>query len=279
MTPASVLEARGYDPFCAISVLGTIHALADASHSKDMSDLVTAGKWKGELLFTLGKIAAPRYANFIGRYRDDPAVDVRAGAAAGLGLIDNDAVTVPVLIHMLARNDRPDEFMVKWEAMRSLTALAKRKPSDALRRRLGELLREPGGMTLVLTARVLAAMADARGVEKLRELTTHTDRRVRREAVLALGELADAGSRAAVTRRLEDDAVSVRAAAVYALARIGGAAVAPVLRKAVEDTLALERTLEARHPRGNRPELLTEQYGVGEFDVRETLQEALGLGR
>lgn len=159
---------------------------------------------------------------------------MRAGAAAGLGLIDNDAVTVPVLIHMLARNDRPDEFMVKWEAMRSLTAIAQRKPSDALRRRLGELLREPGGMTLVLTARVLA----------------------------------------------EDEAVAVRAAAVvYALARIGGAAAAPVLRKAVEDTLALERTLEARHPRGTRPELLAEQYGIGEFDVRETLQEALGLAR
>ena len=52
MTPAEVLGARGYAPFCAVSVLATIHALADASHSKAMSDLVTEGKWKGELLFT-----------------------------------------------------------------------------------------------------------------------------------------------------------------------------------------------------------------------------------
>lgn len=48
-----------YDPFCGNSVLATISALADFSHSKAMADLVTAGKYKGELLVTLGKVGRP----------------------------------------------------------------------------------------------------------------------------------------------------------------------------------------------------------------------------
>jgi HEAT repeat protein len=275
VTPAEALGARGYAPFCAISVLGTIHQLADASHSKDMADLVTAGKWKGELLFTLGKVGPPRYANFIGRYRDDPDDQVRMGVAAGLGLIDNAAVAVPVLIHMLARNDT--HFFVKWEAASSLVAVARRRPaSDAVRRRAVELLREPSGMTVALAARVLAAIGDARGFEKLRELTAHPDRRVREESVLALGDLVDADAREAVTRRVKDDSVAVRAAAVYALARIGGPPVVPALRQATEEALAYERELEARVPAG-KLEAVKEQYGLGDYDLRETLQEALRL--
>ena len=272
-----MLGARGYAPFCAISVLGAIHELADASHSKAMSDLVTNGRWKGELLFTLGKVGPPRYANFIGRYRDDPDADVRAGVAAGLGLIDNEPVTVPVLVSMLARNDA--DLAVKWEAARSLAAVAKRKSSGGVRQRVVELYKDPNPMTVTLAARVLAETGDARGVEKLRDLTAHADRRVRAEAVLTLGELADTGSREAVTGRLTDDAVAVRATAVYALARIAGAAAVPTLRKAIEDALAYERQLERRTESGEKPEAIRERYGVGEFDLRETLQEALTLAQ
>ncbi len=81
MTPADALGERTYDPFCGNTVLATINALADFSHSKAMADLVTAGKYKGELLVTLGKVGPPRYAHFIGRYKDgsgpDPAPDPR----------------------------------------------------------------------------------------------------------------------------------------------------------------------------------------------------------
>ena len=276
MTPAEALGARGYAPFCAISVLGTIHQLADASHSKDMADLVTAGRWRGELLFTLGKIGPPRYANFIGKYRDDPDEQVRTGVAAGLGLIDNEPVAVPVLIHLLAGNDK--DFPVKWEAARSLVAVAKRRPSEGVRRRVVELLREPSGMTVVLAARVLAATGDARGFEKLRELTSHAERRVREEAVLALGEFADAAAREAVTRRLKDDSVAVRASALYALARIGGAQAVSTLRQATVEALAYERQLRARVA-PDKQEAIKEQYGVGDYDLRETLQEAMALAQ
>ena len=274
-----LLGARGYEPFCSVSVLGTIHALADASHSKTMSDLVADGKWKGELLFTLGKVAPPRYANFIGRYRDDPDALVRTAVAAALGLIDNGPVAVPVLIHILARNSRPEDFYVQWEASNSLIAVAKRKSPDGVRRRLVELFKEPNAMTVVLAARALAATGDARGFEKLRELTAHADRRVRQEAVLALGDAADKGSRDAVIRRLTDDSVAVRASAIYALARIGGPSVVPALRTATDDALAHERQLEGRTQAGEKPDAIREKYGIGAFDLRETLQEAIGLAQ
>lgn len=275
MTPAEVLGARGYEPFCGVSVLGAIHALADATHSKAMSDLVSEGKWKGELLFTLGKVGPPRYANFIGRYKDDSDASVRRGVAAALGLIDNEGVAVPVLVSMLARND--GDFAVKWEAASSLIAVARRKSPDGVRRRVIELFKEPGAMTVVLAARVLASSADADSLDKLRELTAHADRRVRQEALLALGALADPGSREVITRRLNDDAVAVRAVAVYALARVAGPASAPTLRKAIEDALGYERQLERRP--GETPDARRERYGIGEFDLRETLQEAITLTR
>lgn len=278
VTPAAVLEARHHDPFCAVSVLGAIDALADASHSKDMSDLVVAGKWKAELLVTLGKVAPPRYANFIGRYRDDPDEQVRRAVAASLGLIDNEPVTVPVLVHVLARNSRLANFFIQWEAGQSLVAVAKRRSPDGVRRRLVELLKEPYGMTVVIAARALAATGDARGVTKLRELTTHEDPDVRREALLALGEAADRGATQAVTRRLTDDSLAVRAAAVYALARTTGAPALPIIRKAIEDALAYERELERRREAGERPETL-DALGLGFFDLRETLQEAITLAQ
>jgi HEAT repeat protein len=279
VTPATVLGARGYEPFCAVSVLGTIHALADASHSKAISDLVTAGTWRAELLFTLGKSAPPRYANFIGRYRDDAATSVRTAVAAALGLIDNEPVAVPVLIHLLARHRRAEDFAVQWEAANSLIAIARRQAPHGVRRRLVELFKEPTAMTVALAARALAATRDPRGLEKLQELTTHVDRRVREEAVLALGEAANPGSREAVTRRLQDDSVAVRASAVYALARIAGPSAVPALRRATEEALDYERQLERRRPTTESEDAWRARHGIGEFDLRETLQEALALAQ
>jgi len=221
---------------------------------------------------TLGKVAPPRYANFIGRHRDDPSFEVRRAVATALGVIDNDAIAVPVLVHVLARHSRREDFFVQWDAGQSLIAITRRRSPDGVRRRLVELLQEPFGMTVVIAARGLAATGDARGIAKLRDLTAHPDGDVRREAVLALGELVDRGGADAVTRRLTDDNVAVRAAAVYALARMKGAAVVPELRQAVQDALAYER--ERRRQTGEKPEAL-ERLGIGIFDLRETLQEAI----
>lgn len=75
------------------------------------------------------------------------------------------------------------------------------------------------------------------------------------EAVMYLGELADAGARELLLGRLRDDDVGVRACAMYALGQIGDAAVVPVLRQAFEDSK------EMHSPHG--------------FDLRETLDQAL----
>ncbi len=279
MTPADVLAERSYDPFCERGVLAAIHALADFSHSKAMADLVTAGKWEPELLITLGKVAPPRYAHFIGRHKDDPEPSVRRAVAVALGLIDNEAIAVPVLIQLLTRGGTEDDFRVRWAADESLVALAKRKGGERTRRRLSDLLRDREPMTVVLAARALALMRDARGVEKLREQTSDGDRRVRREAVLALGEVADGGSRELLTRRLNDDNVAVRASAVWALGRIGGPSVIPTLRKAVEESLEYERQLERRKQQGESERVIRDEYGLGEFDLRQTLEEAIAIAQ
>ena len=276
MTPADELGARAFDPFCSTGVLAAINELADGTHSKAIADLITASRpWRAELLITLGKVGASRYANFIGRYKDDPDAGVRGGVAMALGLIDNESVSLPVLVQLLARGGGPDTFPVRWEAAESLVRIAKRKGADATRKRLAELLNESDGLTVVLAARALALTGDARGVERLRALTSHANARVRREALLALGELKDAGSNEAVTRRLNDDHLGVRACAIYALGRIAGPSAERQLRYSTQAALEYERQLEVRKLRGEKEEALRERYGLGEFDLRETLQQAL----
>ena len=68
----------------------------------------------------------------------------------------------------------------------------------------------------------------------------------------------DKGSAEAVRARLKDDDLAVRATAIYALGRIAGPAAAAELRAATNDALAHEK-----------------QHGQSEFDLRETLQQAL----
>ncbi len=258
MTPADVLAERKYEPFCGNGVLAAINALADFSHSKAMADLVTAGKWKGELLVTLGKVGPARYANFIGRYKDDADGPVRQAVASALGLIDNDAISVPVLVQLLSRGDRKEDYPIRWEAASSLARVAGRKGSDGARRRLGELLRDRNPTTVLLAARALAVAGDARGLAKLRELTSDDNATVREEAVLALGEVADKESRDVLTRRLNDASLVAREYAIYALGRLGDPSIIPTLQKTVED---YEKT-----------------HGQA-FGLRETLEEAIAAAK
>jgi len=275
VTPAEVLAARAFDPFCANGVLATVHALADFSHSNAMGQLVAAGRYRAELLITLGKVAPPRYASLIGRYRDDADPAVRRGVAVALGLIDNEAVAVPVLVQLLARSGQPQDFLVQWDAAASLATIARRSSGEGVRRRLAELLRERDALTVALAARALAATGDPWGSLKLRELARHADPRVREEALLALGELAEASAAEAARGRLDDDSLAVRAAAVYALGRTGGPAAVPVLRTAIEAALEYERELERRKAHGESERMLRERQGLGVYDLRETLQRAL----
>ena len=276
MTPADELAARAADPFCGSGVLGAINELADFSHSKAIADLISAGNAsRDRLILTLGRIGPRRYANFIGRWRDDPDPGMRRSVADALGLIDNPAVTIPVLIQLLARGTGPDAFDVKWEASESLIAIAKRPGGDAARPRVAALLGEADTLTAVLAARVLAVVGDTRGVGKLREFAGHADARTRQEAILALGALPDRGGAEAVRRRLKDDNLAVRATAIYALGRIAGAAGAAELRAAGQDALAYEAQLELRKQRGESEETLRQRWGLGMFDLRETLQQAV----
>ena len=67
----------------------------------------------------------------------------------------------------------------------------------------------------------------------------------------------------------------VRASAVYALGRIGGPAIIPTIRKAVEESMEYERELDRRRQRGEAESVLRERYGLGSYDLRETLQQAI----
>ena len=276
VTPADELGARAADPFCGSAVLGAINELADFSHSKAIADLISDNsKAKDRLILTLGRIGPPRYANFIGRWREDSEPEVRRSVASALGLIDNPSITIPVLVQLLARGKGSEASGVKWEASESLVKVGKRPGGDAVRPRLAGLLGEPDGLTVALAARALAALGDARGVTKLQELTTHAESGTRQEAVLALGTLPDKGGADVVRRRLKDDNLAVRATAIYALGRIAGAAAATELRAAAQDALAYEAQLEARKQRGESEESLRQRYGLTVFDLRETLQQAL----
>jgi HEAT repeat protein len=270
---------RAYDPFCERGVLATINELADFSHSKAMADLVAEGKWKTELLITLGKVAPPRYAHFIGRYKDDSEESVRRAVAVALGLIDNDAITVPVLIQLLSRGDAKTDFLVRWEAAGSLAKVSGRKGTESVRRRLLDLLQERDAVTVVLAAGALAAVGDARGAAKLRDLASHADPQVRQEAVLALANARDRGSREVVARRLKDESLAVRAAAVYMLGLLGDPSLIPALRTAVEESIEYEKELQRRKERGESDAVLSERYGVGMFDLRQTLEQAIEMAQ
>jgi len=273
LTPGDVVTERSFDPFCENAVLAAINQLADFSHSKAMADLVSQGKWKPELIITIGKVGLPRYAHFISKHKDDSDVGTRIAVARGLGLIDNQQVAVPVLIQLLGKGN--EEFGVRWEATNSLIAVGKRGKNQTVRGRLADLMKERDRWTVVLAARALAQLGEAAGLQRLREMATEADPKIRAEAMLALGEAADAGAKERLIGRLEDENLAVRAVAIYALGRTADAALAPTLTRALEASLQYQAELESRLKRGTGEAALRQQYGYGVYDLRQTAQEAL----
>lgn len=272
-TPMDTLWERDFDPFCENSLLGAIYKLADYSHSKSMADLVSEGKWKPELLITIGKVGLPRYAHFIARHKDDPEVAVRTAVARSLGLMDNEQVTLPVLIQLLSRGT--EEFLVRWQATESLIAIGKKGKNPAVKGRLGDLLKERDKMTVLLVARALALLGEKAGRQTLRVMAGDKDPKVRLEAVLYLGEVADADAKPILLKSLEDENLAVRASAIYALGRMGDAALIPMLNRAFEASNTYQEELAKRLKAGASEASLHDQYGYGIYDLRQTLQEAL----
>ncbi len=276
LTPGDEIASRGLDPFCEHSVLRTINELANFSHSKAMADLVSEGKWRAELIVTIGKVGLPRYAHFISRYKDDRDAAVRQAVALALGLMKNEAITVPVLLQLLSRGDEKF-FVVRWEASNSLVKLAQNKPAASLQSRLANLLKERDKTTVLLAARTLALLRLEKGVVKLRGLATDEDPEVRSEAVMSLGEASDSGSRGLLIERLKDESPKVRGAAIFALGQSGDLSVIPILQEAVERSTAYQEEVQKKRKAGGSEgeKMFREKYGVGAFDLRQTLQEAI----
>jgi HEAT repeat protein len=74
---------------------------------------------------------------------------------------------------------------------------------------------------------------------------------------------------------VKDDNLAVRACAMYALGRIGDASMIATLRKAFEGSTDYMATLEKQLKESSSEEALKQKYGVGVFDLRQTLQEAI----
>ena len=275
LTPGDEIGSRGFDPFCANSVLWAINQVADFSHTKAMADLVSEGKAKPHLIITIGKVGLPRYAYFISRYKDDKEIAVRRAVALGLGLMKNDAITVPVLLQLLSRSD--ENFLVRWEASNSLTKLAQNKPAASLQSRLANLLNNRDKMIVLLAARTLALLRLDKGAAKLRDLATDQDADVRSEAVMCLGEASDIGPRDVLINRLKDESLKVRAAAIFALGQSGDLSVMPILQEAFERSNGYQEELQKQRKSGGseNEQLLREKYGLGAFDLSQTLQEAI----
>jgi len=273
LTPGDELLSREHDPFPPSDVLWAVHQLADFSHLKTMADIVSEGKWKEQLITTIGKVGHPRYAYFIGGYKDDKAVGVRIAVAHGLGLIKNDDFTLPLLIQLLSRSN--EDFLVRWEASNALVTMGKRGDAQSVRKRLGDLLRDREKLTVLLTARALAILGEEKGSLRLREMAMDGDPKIRMEAVMYLGEVANVGSKDILIKSLKDDNLAVRACAMYALGRIGDASMIATLRKAFEGSTDYMATLEKQLKNGTTREALKEKYGLWTFDLRQTLQEAI----
>ena len=109
----------------------------------------------------------------------------------------------------------------------------------------------------------------------LRDLANDGDPRLRQEALLALAEVRDRGSKDVVARRLTDESLAVRACAMYALGELHDPSIVPVLRQALQASLEYEKELERRKQRGENQKLLVEKFGLGVFDLRQTVEQAI----
>jgi HEAT repeat protein len=156
-----------------------------------------------------------------------------------------------------------------------MVTMGKRGDAQAVRKRLGDLLRDREKLTVLLTARALAILGEEKGSLKLREMAMDGDPKIRMEAVMYLGEVTDVGSKDILIKSVKDDNLAVRACAMYALGRIGDASMIATLRKAFEGSTDYMATLEKQLKESSSEEALKQKYGVGVFDLRQTLQEAI----
>jgi len=273
LTPAGELFDRRYEPFLESEVLSVINELADFSHLKTMADIVSEGKWKAQLIATIGKVGHPRYAYFIGGYKDDEDESVRRAVAHALGLIKNDDFTLPVLIQLLSRTG--EDFHVRWEASNSLVAIGKRSDAQGVAKRLMNLLRDREKLTVLLTARTLAMLGAEEGLVKVREMARDEDPKMRVEAAMYLGEVTDRRSTDTLIKSLKDENLAVRACAVYALGQIGDASMIASLERAFEESRDYMAELEKQLKEGSSDETLRQKYGSGVFDLRQTVREAI----
>jgi HEAT repeat protein len=122
---------------------------------------------------------------------------------------------------------------------------------------------------------VLAALGDEMGVAKLRELTNDADAKIRFEAVLALGALADKGSKDLLIQRLKDPNLAVRASAIYALGQSGDPKVIPVIQKALAEASAYQESLRKKFK--DDTSMLHNEYGINAYNLEVTLEEAIGV--
>lgn len=270
VTPSDEISVRAYEPFCQQGVLMTIDQFADASHAGILTSLVSAGVSRPELLITLGRIGPPTIAEFIARFKDDKDFEMRRSVATALGSVKNEAIAIPVLVRYL----EDENFFVQWAAAHSLIAVGGERKPSALIQQLTGLLTKNDKIVVALTAKVLAALGDEKGVAKLRELTNDADAKIRFEAVLALGALADKGSKDLLIQRLKDPNLAVRASAIYALGQSGDPKVIPVIQKALAEASAYQESLRKKFK--DDTSMLHNEYGINAYNLEVTLEEAIG---
>ncbi len=274
-TPGEMLANTEYDPFCEDTVLQAVRKLSDYSHSKAISEAIDADVHRVSLIIILGGIGPKRYANFIGKYRNNLDERVRAAVAMALGTIDNDEVSVPVLIQLLSRSD--EARWVKEAAAESLLTAFKRGKTPSLPSRLKEILKEKNKISVLLASRVLALGGDESGFKKLRDLAHDQDPYVRADALLYLGEAEDVQSKGLFVAKMHDENLNVRACAIFALGRVGDHATSELLGKVTEEMIEYETGVfkmirEAGSAKGNETRI---KYGNDIYDMRETLLEAI----
>ena len=270
VTPADEVSARAYDPFCRQGVLMAVNKMADSTHHKEIMSLITAGISRPELLITLAEGGTPATADFIARFKDEKDFEVRRSVATALGLVKNDALSVPILIRYL---EEDGNFYVKWAATESLTMIGRESKSSTLMQELAKLMTKSDKLAVVLSARALAMLGDQKGLLKLRELAADADAKIRFEAILALGVAADKGSTDLLIKRLGDANLVVRAGAMYALGQTGNIALTSVIQTAFTDAETYQKELKDRFRENTTT--LHNVYGVNVYNLEVTFEEAI----
>jgi HEAT repeat protein len=252
----------------------TINAFAEPPHANMLMTLASAGVSRPEFLITLAEIGSPATVDFIARFKDDKDFDVRRAVATALGHFNKESVTLPILIRYL---EAETNIYVKWAAAESLSSIGEENKTPALIQSLDRLMNKDAKITAVLAAKALGVLQEGRGLQRLRELAGDADAKIRFEATLALGALADRESKALFAQKLKDPNLSVRASAIYALGQTGDDTTIPILQKAVLESKAYVEMLRKKF---TDTAILHNEYGVNAYSLETTLEEAIrGLSK